>query len=444
MESKIRDLIVPLSERLINQLAASLQAAKAEHLTLIALEILIAKLIAHFALELLPGLLAILFHHSKPSIVSCPECQKKMPLQGYLSRTVISLFGRFSYYRAFYYCRACQHTRTPFDEQLGLGKRLCSPRLQRVVAFLSAHLSFSTVTKTLSECLQVELSAEAVRQIAGEVGRQCQDWEQQQRQSYELESAKAGKADRPKTWVIEADGKLVGFQDGSFQEVKLGVIYDLAQRVEPSASRHELLKREVVARRCGWQEFSHYFWAGMRRAGVKEGDRVVAVADGAHSMEQIFAFVAPEATRIRDFYHVAQRIQAIAEVRFGEGAEAGKSWVKAQLQKLKQSEVEKVIRSIAHLKIETKIGEETKRQVLGYLRNHSGAMDYRNYKEEGLPIGSGAVEGGCRLIGARTNGCGRRWSEKGCDAIVALRTMVLNDRLDQIRPLPQLDLSLAA
>jgi len=445
MESKIRDLIVPLSQRLIKQLTASLEAAKADHLTLMAIEVLVAKLIANFALELLSGLLAILFQNTKPTIVSCQNCHKKMPLQGYLSRTVISLFGRFSYKRAFYYCRACKQSRTPFDEQLALGERTCSPRLQRIVAFLSAHLSFSTVSATVSECFDVEVSAEAVRQISEEVGRQCQDWEQQQRQSYEQQEVdKRPDSRMPKTWVIEADGKLVGFQEGGFQEVKVGVIYDVAQRVEPNTGRKELLKREVVARRCGWQEFSKDFWAAMKRAGVKDGDRLVAVADGAHSMEQIFAFVAPEATRIRDFYHVAERIQAIAEVRFGEGVDEGKAWAKAKLEKLKESEVEKVIRSIAHLKIETKTGEETRRQVLGYLRNHSEAMDYRSYREEGLPIGSGAVEGGCRLIGARTNGCGRRWGESGCDAVVALRVTVLNDRLDKIRPMPQLALNLAA
>ena len=72
------------------------------------------------------------------------------------------------------------------------------------------------------------------------------------------------------------------------------------------------------------------------------------------------------------------------------------------------------------------------------------AMDYRRYQEEGLANGSGAVEGGCRLIGARTNSCGRRWGESGCDAIVGLRVTVLNERLEQIRPQPQLALKLAA
>jgi hypothetical protein len=27
--------------------------------------------------------------------------------------------------------------------------------------------------------------------------------------------------------------------------------------------RHELIKREIVARRCSWEEFAELFWAAM-------------------------------------------------------------------------------------------------------------------------------------------------------------------------------------
>ena len=102
------------------------------------------------------------------------------------------------------------------------------------------------------------------------------------------------------------------------------------------------------------------------------------------------------------------------------------------------------MRSISHLQFDSQPAEHTRAQVLGYLEKHRAAMNYRDYQEEGLPIGSGAVEGGCRLVGARTNGCGRRWSLAGCDQMVALRTAVLTDRLDRIRPQPKIELGEAA
>ena len=151
-------------------------------------------------------------------------------------------------------------------------------------------------------------------------------------------------------------------------------------------------------------------------------------------MAQIFAFVAPAATRVRDFYHVSEKIHAVGEVRFGPGTAACQQWTSVQLHKLKRSALQSVLRSIAHLKLSTAAARETRRQVLHYLEKNRYAMDYARYEQKGWPLGSGAVEGGCRLIGARTNGLGRRWCESGCDAIVALRVAVLNNRLDLLLP----------
>jgi hypothetical protein len=165
---------------------------------------------------------------------------------------------------------------------------------------------------------------------------------------------------------------------------------------------------------------------------------------GAEAMEQIFALVAPEATRVRDFYHVAEKIHAVGEVRFGAGSKQYQAWTSAQLHKLSTSQVSAVLKSIAHLKLSTAAAVQTRQQVLHYLTKNRYAMDYARYEQAGWPRGSGAVEGGCRLIGARTNGCGRRWGEPGCDAIVALRVAVLNGRLDLLLPKPKSRLLRAA
>lgn len=76
-------------------------------------------------------------------------------------------------------------------------------------------------------------------------------------------------------------------------EVKIGLIYELGARLSPYARRQELIKREIIARRCGWEELARQFWAAMQRAGVHEGDRLVAVADGAHASGTDFRLCGP-------------------------------------------------------------------------------------------------------------------------------------------------------
>jgi hypothetical protein len=49
-------------------------------------------------------------------------------------------------------------------------------------------------------------------------------------------------------------------------------------------------------------------------------------------------------------------------------------------------------------------------------------MRYARFRELGMFVGSGAAEAGCKaIIGQRLKLSGMRWSERGADAIAALR-----------------------
>jgi hypothetical protein len=439
VEENLRESMMPAFGQFIKTLSTVLESEAGPY-NLWQLETLVFKAVMVMAVAALETMIDLAHGRGYSGCRRpCAGCGGEMKFVNHRQRSLLSSFGPLAYVRAYYYCQHCRQGEAPLDARLGLGQRTLTPRLHRLVSFHSGHLSFGVVEKTLKESHELELNREVVRQVAEESGAQALAWElaeeaREQQEALELRGAQRA----PKTWIIEADGKKVGYQDGSWHEVKVGVIYELGQRVEVSAGRQELLKREIVARRGHWEDFARLFWTTMRRVGVRDGDRLVAVADGAESMEQIFAFVAPAATRVRDFYHVAEKIQAIGEVRFGTCTEACQQWASAQLHKLKQSETVSVVRSIAHLKLSTEEAVETRRQVLQYLEKNRYAMDYAGYQQAGWPLGSGAVEGGCRLIGARTNGCGRRWSDKGCDSIVALRVAVLNDRLHLLVPKPKL------
>jgi hypothetical protein len=60
-------------------------------------------------------------------------------------------------------------------------------------------------------------------------------------------------------------------------------------------------------------------------------------------------------------------------------------------------------------------------------------MDYPGFRRRGLMIGSGPVEAACEVIvGQRRKGAGMRWSKPGADAMLAVRTAVLNGEHDRI------------
>ena len=77
-----------------------------------------------------------------------------------------------------------------------------------------------------------------------------------------------------------------------------------------------------------------------------------------------------------------------------------------------------------------------------YIFHNRRRMDYERYRREGYPIGSGSVESACKVVvEARLKQAGMRWSRKGAQAMLALRSMLLSGRWDEVwsssHPLPK-------
>ena len=54
-------------------------------------------------------------------------------------------------------------------------------------------------------------------------------------------------------------------------------------------------------------------------------------------------------------------------------------------------------------------------------------MRYAEFRAQGLMVGSGVVEAGCKtVVGARLKQSGMRWTVAGANAIIALRCSVLS------------------
>jgi len=59
-------------------------------------------------------------------------------------------------------------------------------------------------------------------------------------------------------------------------------------------------------------------------------------------------------------------------------------------------------------------------------------MRYDRYRDQGIQVGSGVVEGGCRQFGLRPRRSGTRWSRRGANAMLAPRGCAMNLRLPDL------------
>jgi len=380
----------------------------------------------------------------------CP-CGKRQYLRRQQPRRLRTLVGEVRYVRPYYYCQACGAGRAPFDQALGQDARDVTAGVVRLGAEFSAHVSFGAAARLLEKANPaVALSDRQVETIAEAVGAQAAAAQQQAvRQAAQTPLAPAphphlrlvgAPAPEPRTWIIEMDGIHAPLRDGTRQEVKCGLVYRHDQRVQISKDRGLLLHKLRCAVRGGVEDFRATLWAQLIAAGVRQSDHLVVLGDGAAWIDETVAELFPRARRILDFFHVAEHLWEVAHARFGEGAQAAKTWMSAKLEQLKRGGWRAVCRALNQLRL-TGAGAQKRQETVSYLRRHGTHLAYDQYQAEGLPIGSGAIEGTCKhVVASRCKQAGMRWSEAGLDAVLALRCRVLNEQLDSLLPPPKLKL----
>ena len=137
-------------------------------------------------------------------------------------------------------------------------------------------------------------------------------------------------------------------------------------------------------------------------------------------------------TRVADFYHVSERVWALADALFTKSQERESiAWTRRMLKNLKRpSGPSRVLHSAASLLSRRKLGKtrlENFQKAYRYIQTRTSYMKYHTYKDNHLPIGSGVTEAACKTIYTqRLKLSGMRWSHEGASRILTLRTILLS------------------
>jgi hypothetical protein len=151
--------------------------------------------------------------------------------------------------------------------------------------------------------------------------------------------------------------------------------------------------------------------------------RVVKLADTSLDNWTFLANDLAEGPEIVDFFHAAEHLNAAVAGAYGDGTtEARRTFADLRfvLREVPNG-VESVIRSLAYLRKKFPKRERIDKE-LKYFRKHRARMRYKEYADQGLPIGSGVVEAACKTLAAqRMKLSGMRWGQDGGQAILTLR-----------------------
>lgn len=130
-----------------------------------------------------------------------------------------------------------------------------------------------------------------------------------------------------------------------------------------------------------------------------------------------------------DIYHARSHIRQLAKWVYGLGTKKTCDWTQRCLDRLDEGDVEGILTSMSRLRPKQGQAREEVRKAIGYFETNKDRMRYSDFRQQGLFIGSGVVEAGCKTIaGHRLKQSGMRWTVRGANAIIALRCCQLSNR----------------
>lgn len=236
----------------------------------------------------------------------------------------------------------------------------------------------------------------------------------------------------PAKLVVSADGAMVPLVGGEWAEVKTVVVSEV--RAVPNLEEQatvRLTAHSYFSRLSDAETFERDSIAELMRRRVATAGQVAAVNDGAEWIQRFFDYHRPDALRILDFPHAAERVSQIGNVVLGEASVAAKLWRTTQLHELKHDGPGQVLVTLQMLAAEhptvALLGVN-----LAYLEKRVAQMQYPSFQAQGWPIGSGVVESSNKLVvEARLKGAGMHWARASVNPMLCLRNAVCNDRWDE-------------
>ncbi len=365
----------------------------------------------------------------------CPSCDERTAVQSWRTRQVLSICGRVHFERPWHVCRRCGKGFSPVDRSLELPSRTrLSAELRAWLVELGAKTSFSDAVGLLERLTGLAVSPETVRQHTERVGAELEDSQKAASAEVQRTQESAAPVDpAPGVLVVETDGVMVRYLDG-WHEVKLGLV---AGQVAG-----ELTAASYLAARAGVEDFGPRLLAEAARRGALEvvgwqGEltgkglailrQVAVLGDGAAWIWNLAAEHFGDRIEIVDYYHASEHVWTLANAFYGEGSDKAKAWAKRQCGRLLMGGPRGLLRALGAIKQPRAEAKETLRRERGYFQANAGRMAYPSFREQGLPIGSGAIEAEAkRLVQQRMKLPGARWSEPGAQAILNVRSRLLS------------------
>jgi len=361
------------------------------------------------------------------------------------SKPVLTVVGPVEFQRPYYVCAQCHHAPNPTDAALGVEQQEFSPGVRRMMAVVGSQSPFELGREQLEVLAGLRVSTKSVERQAEQIGAEIMRLEQAEIQrSVQLELPIPVGPPIPILYVEidgtgipvvkkETQGRIgkVEGQPAHTREVKLGCVFTSVGvdkenhpvRDEASTTYTGAIETAAEFARRIYREAFHRGWP---RARIK-----VVLGDGAVWIWNLAAEQFPGAVLIVDFYHASEHLHKLSRSLFPSDDAARRAWTTSAVDLLDKGEIKSLVALLRSLVSERPELAEKLQTEAEYFGCNADKMRYPEFRAQGLFVGSGVIEAGCKtVIGSRLKQSGMFWTVEGANRIIALRCCRISGKFE--------------
>lgn len=388
-------------------------------------------------------LLSLPAERTEPVACSCGETARYHDTR---PKQLLTVLGPIAIERAYYRCPHCEQAQVPRDRELDVAGTECSPGVRRMLAAVGSEASFEQGRQQLELLAGLEVTAKAVERHAEAIGADIARCEQ-------VEIDRAKQLELPEVCVpaaqvlyveIDATGvpmvpfELAGRAGKSpgepprTREGKLGCVFTQSGVDRDGRPQRDEGSTSYVGAIENAEEFGPRIYTEAWRRGWSRAKKKVVLGDGAPWIWNLSHQYFPGAIEIVDLYHARQHLGELARELFASDPEARKDWAGKLQSQLDQGQVEVLVKQLEESRPASEGLARLVDNAIRYFEGNAERMRYPEFRAQGLFVGSGVIEAGCKtVVGARLKRSGMFWTVTGANAILALRCHRLSGRFEE-------------
>ena len=375
--------------------------------------------------------------------LSCP-CGATARYLELRAKSVLTVVGTATCLRPYYLCDHCHHGQFPVDIELDVENTELSPGVRRMLATVGHQAAFEQGREQMKLLAGLSVTTKAVERTAEDIGEDIEVGQQRELERAMQLELPIPLGPRIPILYIEMDGtgvpvvrkesegrkgKQVG-QPAHTREAKVGCVFTQTSVDAEGYPVRDEASTSYVGAIESCEEFGRRLYAEAWRRGWARADKKVVLGDGAEWIWNQANLHFPGAIQIVDLYHAREHLWKLAAKLYANDSAAQKRWVMVEKDKLDEGKIESLVTSLHLLEASYPGLAEDIQTEANYFEGNKERMRYPKFRAQGLFVGSGVIEAGCKTVIGRLKQSGMFWTVRGANAIIALRCCQLSGKFE--------------